>query len=358
MRLSSTGPQSTLPSFFFMAGGEEGGSIFAGSYDPPYTGGTGTVNPYEVSTTCPEDVLDNTSPDLRVPQLPWRIQEDWGCEAMANRTKVNVPVVVVENEVLRVAITPQWGGKIWSAFHKKFDRQLFFNNPAHQPGNIGYRKAWSSGGCEWNWGPGKIGHSVFTESPVWTAKMETELGPLVRVWEYDRLNGTTWQVDVLLVGDALFAHPKVTNPTQLEVPGYWWTCVAMPAAPTTRVITLANLAVDNAGCSAWPNSAFTSPGGNGSFRGPDLHGCAAADDGRGTCAYQPDTSFLGNIPEANDFFMHIDEDKEPFIAHVAPDGWMVAHSHPSWLNGTKFFQWGSSEFGMYNQVPCCWMGAS
>ena len=30
MKMSSTGPQSTLPSFLFMAGGEEGGSLWGG----------------------------------------------------------------------------------------------------------------------------------------------------------------------------------------------------------------------------------------------------------------------------------------------------------------------------------------
>ena len=30
------------------------------------------------------------------------------------------------------------------------------------------------------------GHSVFSESDVWAAKIETERGPVVRVWEYDR----------------------------------------------------------------------------------------------------------------------------------------------------------------------------
>ena len=155
-----------------------------------YTGGRGKASPFEVCTSCPEDVFDNASPDLRVPQLPWRLQEDWGCE----RTPTSAYVIVAENEFLRAAITPQWGGKVWSLYHKKDQRQLFFNNPAHQPANIGYRKAWSSGGAEWNWGPGKIGHSVFTESPVWTAVLPTEMGPIVRVWEYDRLNSTVWQV--------------------------------------------------------------------------------------------------------------------------------------------------------------------
>ena len=30
IKVSSTGPDSTLPNFFFMAGGEEGGSMFDG----------------------------------------------------------------------------------------------------------------------------------------------------------------------------------------------------------------------------------------------------------------------------------------------------------------------------------------
>ena len=338
MRLSTTGPQSTLPSFFFMSGAEEGGSTFTGF---GYTGGRGKASPFEPSTSCPLDVFDNTSPDLRVPQLPWRLQEDWGCEAIANRTKALVDVIVMETDQLRAAITPQWGGKVWSLYHKGFGRQLFFNNPAHQPGNIGYRKAWSSGGCEWNWAPGKIGHSVFTESPVWAAKLETELGPLVRVWEYDRQNGTVWQVDVLLVGDVMFAHPKVTNPTEGDLPGYWWTCVAMPVEATTRIVTPATLAIDGGGCSAWPNSAFTLS--NASFRGPDLDHCASANSGRGSCAWQPDMSYLGNIPTSNDFFMHIEPDQEPFIAHVASDAFTVVHSHPKRLNGTKFFEWGYNE---------------
>lgn len=63
---------------------------------------------------------------------------------------------MLENEYIRAAITPQWGGKIWSAYDKKSKRNIFFNNPAHQPDNIGYRKAWTSGGCEWNWGPGYV----------------------------------------------------------------------------------------------------------------------------------------------------------------------------------------------------------
>ena len=277
MKLSSTGPSSTLPSFFFMAKSEEGGDLWTGFN---YTGGLGAARPFHPCTSCPEDVFENTMQDLRVPKLPWRVQEDWGCE----RTPTDVDVLVMENPMLRAAITTQWGGKVWSLYHKGHKKQLFFNNPAHQPANIGYLKAWASGGAEWNWAPGRIGHSVFTESPVWTAVLDSRLGPVVRVWEYDRLNSTVWQVDMLLLNETLFAHAKVSNPTPVEMPGYWWTCVAMPVdSRKTRVVTPAKLSVDSDGsCALWPKGGLRAD--NTSFAGANLDGCASADHGRGTCA--------------------------------------------------------------------------
>merc|ERR1719174_1057871 len=341
MKNSSTGPDNTLPSFLFMAGGEEGGSLFGGAFN--YLdggGGTGKPSPFMVPVDCPDDLFENMSPDLRVPQLPWALQDDWGCE----RTPMDVDVVVAENDFLRAAITPQWGGKVWSLYHKKYKRQLFFNNPAHQPNNIGYRKAWTSGGCEWNWAPGKIGHSVFTESPVYTATLNTSKGPVVCVWEYDRLNHTVWQVDVLVLGETMWAHPKITNADPLrDLPGYWWTCVAMPVDERTRIVTPAELSVTP--CAAWPNGAWMQR--NVSFRGPDLDGCSADDNGRGTCAWQQDMSYLGNIPNSHDFFFRIQKPQRPYITHVSDDGYSVIHSHP--LNGTKFFEWGMAEYGTFQQ---------
>lgn len=241
MKISSTGPDSTLPSFIWMAGDEEGGSLMS-IYN--HSGGTGTPLPYNPGVGCPDDVFDNVMPDMRVPKLPWALQESWGCE----REPTEADVLVVENEILRAAITPQWGGRVWSLFHKKLGRQLFFNNPAHQPANIGYRKAWTAGGAEWNWSPGHVGHSVFSESPVYTAVLNSTMGPVVRVWEYDRLNGTVWQVDMLFDDDGMmWAHPKVTNPNEAELPGYWWTCVAMPVdypSAKTRIISPATGSVN------------------------------------------------------------------------------------------------------------------
>ena len=58
--------------------------------------------------------LDTLMIDLRVPQLPWALQDDWGCE----RTAMDIDVVVAENDLLRAAITPQWGGKACASYAK------------------------------------------------------------------------------------------------------------------------------------------------------------------------------------------------------------------------------------------------
>jgi hypothetical protein len=68
----------------------------------------------------------------------------------------------------------------------------------------------------------------------YTARIPTDKGDVVRVWEYDRLNHTTWQVDIFLQKDVLFVHPKITNPRPVDLKGYWWTCVAMPVEENGR----------------------------------------------------------------------------------------------------------------------------
>ena len=335
-----------------MAGAEEGGSLFGGY---GFKGGRGTPSPFNAPVIgCPDEIYANESPDLRVPQLPWRLQNDWGCE---RKFTPNVSVIVLENEYLRAAITPQWGSKIWSLYHKKKKRHLVFNNPAHQPSNIGYRKAWTSGGMEWNWAPGKIGHSVFSESPTFVAKLDTERGPVIRAWEYDRQNHSVWSVDMMLEDDTLWVHPRVYNmgyrggekshEAPRSIPGYWWTCVAMHATDSTRIITPAKLSMTP--CVPWPYGAWTLE--NVTFRGStpaaqEGNICAASS----TCAYQDDNSYIGNLPSSHDFFFFINKSvPQPHVTHVSDDGYTFVHSHAAHIRGTKFFQWGMDMSGAFQQ---------
>jgi hypothetical protein len=184
--------------------------------------------------------------------------------------------------------------------------------------------------------PGIIGHSAFSETQVFTAQVETEEGPLVRVYEFDRYNGTLWQVDMILVNDTFLAHPRITNPTDVDLRGYWWTCVAVDATPATRIFApathVAETSRDPMRDAPWPYFAEAIE--NSTFKGYDNE-------------WPTDNSYLGNH-QIGDMFLRIpDTVYTPYIAHTQEDGYVVVHGHP--LNGTKFFTWGDSGPGRFMQ---------
>lgn len=303
-RFSSVGGGKLLPGFLFMQGESDGLEQVLGVKTG---GGRGEKIPFAPDDTCDDAVFEGASPDLRSPQLPYLKYDTWGCE----RAPAALPVLQLDSAEARVTLTPQFGGKVWGMRDKVADHEFFFHNDAHQPANIGARGAWTAGGLEFNWAPGYLGHSAFTEERVWAAKLQTERGEMVRVYEFDRYNGTVFQVDVLLQGGELWTHTKITNPTERDIPGYWWTCAAHTASPGTRIVAPAErVTVETYVGSAlrdapWPgfdngmlNSTF---GGNGEER-------------------LTDSSYLGNIAYTGDYFLRVKPESRKWIAHVGDDG--------------------------------------
>ncbi len=320
-----------LPGFLFSQGRVEGGGTHVN-----LGGGRGELRSFTPNDNVDPTIWEGAMDDVRSPQLPWLSQDQWTCD----RKPEDFDMVLLENDKLKAHISPGVAGKVWNLFDKVNNREMFFNNKAHQPANIGALKAWAAGGLEWNWSPGIIGHSAFSESPVWVAKIDTEKGPAVRVYEYDRYNSTTWQVDMLLDDDEFWAHPKLTNPTSVDLRGYFWVCAAHHVTPESRVVAPADHVAES--CTGqlrdapWPYFAETL---NTTFTGlaPPL----------GDNIWAQDHSFLGNIVWG-DFFLHIPKDRDRYIMHVdGEDAYSVYHGHP--LEGTKFFTWGQSGPGRFMQ---------
>lgn len=136
-----------------------------------------------------------------------------------------------------------------------------------------------------------------------------------------------------------FVHPKITHTRQTAaaLPGYWWTCVAVPAKPTTRVLApaqfTAQTSVSPTTWSTWPHFAMGDA--NSSFSG-----------------YQgrriTDNSFLGAVT-SGDFFMGPTAPDEHSISYAEPSGFVAYHGHGAKLNGTKFFTWGQNGAGRFMQ---------
>jgi hypothetical protein len=327
---SETLPGNLLPNFMFQQGAIEGGSVGV-----KIGGGRGEPIPFIPDDSCHDDIFDGAMADKRSPQLPYLTQDAWTCD----RKPENISVWILEDANLKVYITPQYDGKVWGIYDKKREKNLLFHNRAHQPANIGALKSWAAGGAEWNWSPGIIGHSAFSETEVNMGILNTELGPLLRVYEFDRYNGTTWQVDMLLYDGAFVVHPKITNPTDVDLRGYWWTCVAVDSHPATRIYAPANWVAETSRdpmrYAPWPKFAEAIE--NASFTGYQ-------DE------WMTDNSYIGNH-QIGDMFLRIPGDAvySPYIAHNQPDegGFTYVHGHP--LNGTKFFTWGQSGPGRFMQ---------
>jgi hypothetical protein len=182
------------------------------------------------------------------------------------RVPEDMPTIVLEDAEIRVDVTPQYGGKVYAITHIPSGRSMLHTPSTRQPIQSSRLGAQVDGGIEWNWSPGELGHWVGTQMDVFAARVQTSLGPMVRVYEWDRWNETYFQVDMIVVNGTLFAHPKVWNPNPHQISGYWWTCTGMQfTAPTgencksapgnlgTRILNPASYNVDDSlEAKSWP----------------------------------------------------------------------------------------------------------
>ncbi len=147
----------------------------------------------------------------------------------------NLSAVRIENNRLKSLVCPGLGGRMLSLYDKQGKRELLFRNPVFQPANLALRNAWFSGGIEWNYPV--YGHAMTTCSPVYCGTVKTGSGKMLRIYEFDRIYGSAWQLDIHLPEDSekIWAHVKLFNPNDHRINIYWWTNVAVPLDATTRV---------------------------------------------------------------------------------------------------------------------------
>lgn len=153
-----------------------------------------------------------------------------------NREVMQIRTIVMENEHVRAEFWPDYGMRLYSLVQKNEDKELLFANPVLQIGNLAVRKAWFSGGIEWNFG--QYGHTVTTCSPLFVSKMKTSSGQeFIRAYEYERQRGLFWYMDFHLNDDDryLWVYARFVNPMEESRPFYWWTNIAVKEGHRMRV---------------------------------------------------------------------------------------------------------------------------
>ncbi|MEU5386411.1 DUF5107 domain-containing protein [Kitasatospora cineracea] len=258
----------------------------------------------------------------RVPSvLPYLVQDGY----TRDLAPAEHPVAVLENDTLRAVFLLGAGGRLQSLVHKPTGRELLFRNPVFQPANLALRGAWLAGGVEWN--TGTIGHAPTTCEPLHTARLTRPDGtPVLRMWEYERIRGTVFQIDACLPDDSpvLLVHVRITNPHPHTVPVYWWSNIAVPEAPDVRVLAPAD--------AAWQFSY------DRKVRRVDLPAPHGTDLSRTT-----------RSRDAADYFFDLPPGRRRWIAALDADGRGLVQTSTERLRGRKLFLWGQGPGGRHWQ---------
>lgn len=227
--------------------------------------------------------------------------------------------VVLENKHLKATFLLELGGRLWSLIHKASGRELLYVNPVFQPANLALRNAWFSGGVEWNCGV--YGHSAYTCSPYWAAEVESPRGPVLRLYEFDRLRGVPYQIDAYLPADShwLFVRPRIVNPHEFGVPMYWWSNIALPERQGLRVL-------------APTDYVYVREAASKELKHAKIH-----REGH------PDQSYPAN--GASDSYFAVPPDRRPWVAGIDSDGTGLVQTSTARMRGRKKFSWAHNPGG-------------
>ena len=240
------------------------------------------------------------------------------------RTDRAFKAAILENEYIKAVFLPELGGRLWSLYDKTEERELLYKNDVFQPANLALRNAWFSGGVEWN--VGIKGHNPLTCSPLFAQRAENKNGePVLRMYEFERIRGVVYIIEATLREKDLMVKITIENTSDEDTYMYWWSNIAVPETPETRVIVPAN----------------------------DTFFCAYEDGGyfldKTAMPYVggKDITYSKNSPRSRDFFFDIPDGEKKWIATADKDGKGLLQMSDPILKGRKMFVWGQHEGGRH-----------
>lgn len=272
-----------------------------------------------IDASIPSSITKNIAYGRVSSIIPYRMWNDYG----RDRTVQSLPVAVIENSHLRATFLTSLGGRLWSIYDKTHARELLYQSPAIQPTNLALTNAWFPGGVEWN--ISTIGHSPLGFDPVHVGVCNGPDGtPALRMYEFERLRETPFQIDAYLPDDSrfLFIHVRIRNPNAWIVPIYWWSNIAVPEHAHTRVVAPADTAFLLAHHVEMSLSRVALTPDNGI-----------------------DPSYPALANESASYYFDISRERQPWIAALDAEGNGLLHTSTARLAGRKFFTWGRSRGG-------------
>ena len=250
--------------------------------------------------------------------LPYKISDNYGRE----RAMRDFNAAILENEYIRAVFLPELGGRLWSLYDKKKDRELLYKNDVFQPANLALRNAWFSGGVEWN--VGIKGHNPLTCAPLFAQKVYNASGDeILRMYEFERIRGIVYIIEATLRNDALLINITIENTSENATPMYWWSNIAVPETKGTRVVVPAREAFY---CGYSDGKYFLDKSAIPMIEGKEV-------------------TYASNAVRSRDFFFDIPNEREKWIAAIDENGKGLLQLSDPILKGRKLFVWGQHAGG-------------
>lgn len=275
---------------------------------------------FEMTDRIAEDERAGIGKGMISTILPYKIQDGYNRQRRLRQYRA----AILENGYLKAVFLPELGGRLWSLFDKRQNRELLYTNPVFQPANLALRNAWFSGGVEFN--VGIKGHNPLTCSPLFAEIEEYKDGTqILNMYEFERIREIVYTVSVCLPenSEMLYLRERIENTSDDNKYVYWWTNIAVPETEGTRIVVPAS-------------ESFLSSYNEGHYVVDKIP--VPYFDGK-------DMSYPVNSKRAQDFFYKLPDDSPKWIAAVQENGNGLIQVSTGTLFGRKLFLWGQGAGG-------------
>ncbi len=237
--------------------------------------------------------------------------------------------LILENEYIKLCVTPKIGGKLYYATDKTNNYNFVYKNNVVKPSNIGMTGAWVSGGIEWCV---IHHHRASTMLPVdYDLKENADGSKTILIGETEPRHQMRWTIGITMFpGKSYYqTEVKIHNPTPFTNTFLYWANVAAHTNSNYQVIfppsvTQVTYHAKNS-FSNWPVSHEVYNG-EDFTKGVDISWWKNSGNQNSYFAYDLKEDFMGGY----------DHGKESGTVHIADH---------NIVKGAKLWEWGSGERG-------------
>lgn len=166
--------------------------------------------------------------------------------------------LTLENDLVRIEVAPELGGRVYSYYDKRLGRELLFSNPVVRPVRILPVWGFVSGGIEFNF---PVAHSPTSIATVGCSRGTAGDYGWIRVGERELRTGMEWVVELGLHASSpvLVQRTTLRNATGIDHPWMMWTIAAVRSTAETEFVHPPHRVLihdDRVTESAWPGDGL------------------------------------------------------------------------------------------------------